>query len=47
MVVTDLGVFKTGRKGTRLTLLETAPGVTVAEIRANTEAEFAVAPGLA
>ncbi len=47
MVVTDLGVFKTGRKGTKLTLLETAPGVTVADIRANTEAEFALAPGLA
>jgi 3-oxoacid CoA-transferase subunit B len=46
MVITDLGVFRTGRKGGKLTLLETAPGVTVADIRANTEAAFAVAPGL-
>ncbi len=47
IVITDLGVFRTGRKGGKLTLLETAPGVTVADLRANTEADFAVAPGLA
>ena len=47
MVITDLGVFKTGRKGTKLTLLETAPGVTVEDIRANTEAEFLLGPALA
>ena len=47
MVVTDLGVFKTGRKGAKLTLLETAPGVTVEDIRANTEADFALGPNLA
>ena len=46
MVITDLGVFKTGRKGTALTLLETAPGVTVDDIRANTEAEFLLGPAL-
>ena len=44
MVVTDLGVFKTGRKGAKLTLLETAPGVTVEDIRANTEADSALGP---
>ncbi|MCX7380614.1 MAG: 3-oxoacid CoA-transferase subunit B [Alphaproteobacteria bacterium] len=43
MVITDLGVFRTGRRGATLTLLETAPGVSVAEIRAQTEAEFDVA----
>ncbi len=46
MVITDLGVFKTGRKGTALTLLEIAPGVTVDDIRANTEAEFRLGPAL-
>ena len=46
MVITDLGVFKTGRKGTTLTLLEIAPGVTVDDIRANTEAEFRLGPAL-
>ncbi len=47
MVLTDLGVFKTGRKGEKLTLLEAAPGVTVEDIRANTEAEFLLGPALA
>ena len=44
MVITDLGVFRTGRSGGVLTLLETAPGVSVADIRAATEAEFTVDP---
>jgi 3-oxoacid CoA-transferase subunit B len=43
MVVTDLGVFKINRHGGGITLLETAPGVTIDDIRANTEAEFTVA----
>ena len=45
MVVTELGVFAVGRPG--LTLIELAPEVSVAEIRARTEAEFAVAEGVA
>ncbi len=43
MVITDLGVFKTGRKGAALTLLECAPGVSVEDIRTLTEADFIVA----
>jgi len=39
-VITDLGVFDVDKKGAGgLTLLETAPGVTLDEIRAKTEAE--------
>jgi 3-oxoacid CoA-transferase subunit B len=39
-VITDLGVFDVDKKGEGgLTLLETAPGVTLDEIRAKTEAE--------
>ena len=45
MVVTELGVFSVGRPG--LTLIELAPEVSMAELRAKTEAGFAVAPGLA
>ena len=41
LVVTELGVFAVGRPG--LTLIELAPEVSVAEVRAKTEAEFAVA----
>jgi acetate CoA/acetoacetate CoA-transferase beta subunit len=40
LVVTDLAVLGFG--GGRLTLLETAPGVTVAEVMAATEAELSV-----
>jgi 3-oxoacid CoA-transferase subunit B len=43
MVITDLGVFKVGRHGGGMTLLEMAPGVSLDDIRANTEAKFAVA----
>ncbi|HZZ35173.1 MAG TPA: 3-oxoacid CoA-transferase subunit B [Caulobacteraceae bacterium] len=43
LVVTDLGVFDVSRGKKPLTLLELAPGVTVEEIRARTEAEFRVA----
>ncbi|WP_369058194.1 3-oxoacid CoA-transferase subunit B [Caulobacter sp. 73W] len=44
MVVTDLGVFQVGR-GAGVTLTELAPGVTVEEITAKTDAAFAVALG--
>jgi 3-oxoacid CoA-transferase subunit B len=44
LVVSDLGVFDVGRPG--LTLVDIAPGVTVDEIRAKTEAAFAVHPNL-
>jgi 3-oxoacid CoA-transferase subunit B len=43
MVVTDLGVFDVSRGKKPLTLLEMAPGVTLDEIRAKTEAPFEVA----
>jgi len=48
MVITDLGVFRVEQKGRDgLTLVELAEGVTVDEIRAKTQAQFALAPGLA
>lgn len=48
LVITDLGVFAIDKKGgSGMTLLEIAEGVTLDEIKANTEASFAVAPGLA
>ncbi|HEY0648710.1 3-oxoacid CoA-transferase subunit B [Phenylobacterium sp.] len=43
MVITDLGVFDVSRGRKPMTLLECAPGVTVEEIRARTEASFEVA----
>jgi acyl CoA:acetate/3-ketoacid CoA transferase beta subunit len=43
-VVTDLGVFEITPQG--LVLVDVAPGVTVEEIRQNTEASFAVHPDL-
>src|SRR5687768_8443107 len=43
VVVSDLGVFDVSRGKKPLTLLELAPGVTVDEIKAKTEAPFAVA----
>ncbi len=44
VVVTDLGVFELARRGpTKLVLRELAPGVTLDEMRAKTEAEFEVA----
>ena len=42
MVITDLGVFEIDRRGGGTVLIETAPGVTVADLRANTEAGFTV-----
>jgi 3-oxoacid CoA-transferase B subunit len=48
VVITDLGVFEVARRGpTRLVLTELAPGVTLDEMRAKTEAEFEVAGALA
>ena len=43
LVVTELGVFDVSRGKKPLTLLEAAPGVSVGEIRAKTEAPFEVA----
>jgi 3-oxoacid CoA-transferase subunit B/3-oxoadipate CoA-transferase beta subunit len=43
LVVTDLGVFEVNRGKTPLTLIELAPGVTVDEVKAKTEAPFRVA----
>ena len=43
LVVTDLGVFDVARGRKPLTLLEMAPGVTLDEIRARTEAPFEAA----
>jgi 3-oxoacid CoA-transferase subunit B/3-oxoadipate CoA-transferase beta subunit len=43
LVITDLGVFDVSRGRKPLTLLELAPGVTLDEIRAKTEASFEVA----
>jgi 3-oxoacid CoA-transferase subunit B len=48
LIITDLGVFSLDKHGSGgLTLIETAPGVTVDEIRAKTEAGFQADPGLA
>jgi 3-oxoacid CoA-transferase subunit B/3-oxoadipate CoA-transferase beta subunit len=41
-LITDLGVFSIGR-GAGVKLVELAPGVTVEEVRARTEATFTVA----
>jgi 3-oxoacid CoA-transferase subunit B len=43
LVITDLGVFDVSRGKKPLTLLELAPGVTVEEVKAKTEAPFEVA----
>jgi 3-oxoacid CoA-transferase subunit B/3-oxoadipate CoA-transferase beta subunit len=43
MVVTDLGVFQVNRGKSPVTLTALAPGVTVDEVRAKTEAVFEVA----
>ncbi|MGU9978531.1 3-oxoacid CoA-transferase subunit B [Phreatobacter sp. HK31-P] len=48
LVITDLGVFAIDKKGgTGMTLIEIADGVTLDEIRANTEASFKVTTALA
>jgi 3-oxoacid CoA-transferase subunit B len=48
LVITDLGVFSIGSKGhdDGLTLVDIAPGVTLEELHAKTEAPFAIAHGL-
>jgi len=44
MVITELAVFEIARRGeTRVTLLELAPEVTLDEVRAKTEADYAIA----
>ena len=44
LVITDLAVFTVAKRGdVALTLIELAPGVTVDEVRAKTEADFSVA----
>jgi 3-oxoacid CoA-transferase subunit B len=47
LLVTDLAVFEIDRKAGGATLLELAAGVDLAELRAKTEADFAVAKALA
>ncbi|MDB5498166.1 MAG: msrA [Phenylobacterium sp.] len=46
LVVTELGVFDVARGKTPLTLLELAPGVTLDEVKAKTEAPFEVGAGI-
>jgi 3-oxoacid CoA-transferase subunit B len=48
LVITDLGVFKIAAKGQDdgLTLIGLAPGVTLGEVHAKTEAPFTVASDL-
>ena len=44
MVISELGVFEIARKGDeRMVLIELAPGVTEAELREKTEAEYSIA----
>ncbi|MBN9029691.1 MAG: succinyl-CoA--3-ketoacid-CoA transferase [Rhizobiales bacterium 63-7] len=44
LVITDLAVFTVAKRGeTALTLIELAPGVSVDDVRAKTEADFSVA----
>jgi len=48
MVITDLAVFTIDKKGPDgMTLVELAPGVTLDEVKAKTEATFKVSPDLA
>ncbi|WP_185985002.1 3-oxoacid CoA-transferase subunit B [Aureimonas mangrovi] len=47
MIITDLGVFEVAEDGSGLTLVELAEGASLDDIRANTEAPFAVAQGIA
>ena len=47
LVVTDLAVFEVARGRTPLSLLELAPGVTLDEVRAKTEAPFEMASAVA
>jgi 3-oxoacid CoA-transferase subunit B len=47
LVITELGVFDISRGKSPLTLVELAPGVTVEEVKAKTEAAFRVAEAAA
>ncbi|MDB5971626.1 MAG: succinyl-CoA--3-ketoacid-CoA transferase, partial [Hydrocarboniphaga sp.] len=47
LLITELGVFEIDRKGGGARLIELAKDVTLAELRSKTEAQFAVAEGLA
>jgi 3-oxoacid CoA-transferase subunit B len=47
LIITDMGVFQVDEAGSGLTLIEIAPGVTVDDIKARTEAGFKTAPNLA
>src|SRR6188474_3236631 len=42
LIITDMGVFQVDENGGGLTLIEIAPGITVDDIKAKTEADFAV-----
>ncbi len=44
LIITELGVFEVKPKGEGLVLVDVAPGVTVEDIRAKTEAPFEVHP---
>jgi 3-oxoacid CoA-transferase len=46
LIITDLAVFEVNREKGGLRLIETAPGVSVEEIREKTEAKFEVAENL-
>jgi 3-oxoacid CoA-transferase subunit B/3-oxoadipate CoA-transferase beta subunit len=46
LLITGLAVFDIDRRGGGMVLSELASGVDVAEVRAKTEADFTVAPGL-
>jgi 3-oxoacid CoA-transferase subunit B/3-oxoadipate CoA-transferase beta subunit len=43
LLITELGVFEINRGKTPVKLIELAPGVTVDEVQAKTEAAFEVA----
>ena len=47
LLITDLGVFSRTRRGAAFALIELAPGVSEAEVRANSSARFEVALGAA
>jgi 3-oxoacid CoA-transferase subunit B/3-oxoadipate CoA-transferase beta subunit len=42
LLITELGVFEINRGKTAVKLIEVAPGVTVDEVKAKTEADFEV-----
>ena len=42
LIITDMGVFQVDEHGGGLTLIEIAPGISVDDIKAKTEADFKV-----